>query len=555
MRGRDFLQIWQMIQPAFREMLPRGNPYRELEAQRRKADDFQKRLRVNTPTRHACRAIRKAVDFGLDTPLLDLGGVPWRYEDAFRHTLCLGGTGSGKTSSVLREMFLAALEHGWGVLSLCVKPDDAAMYESLADEAGRTADVRVFGPGRARFAPLEYMRRHALPDISSPSNMAKFVSEVLEPLVQEAAKEEAFWSFGRREMLKHAFVVLSLAGQPIDFDVVADFIALAPKSRDEVDRSEQWRPKVFGQRFKAAERNATRGDIDLANARQYWLKTVPEMDGRLRDSVVMTTQVILANLQEPSIRQLCSGFDVTPEDALAGGKVVIVNIPTDTHPVAGPILTQMFKNLFRSAALRRSVPASDRTTRPCLLVMDEAQALLTNDDTQLLARARSARVSVLALTQSYDAIVTTLKGHNAQAASNALAANFATRVFLACDHNSAEWAAKQCGQSYGVNLSASERDTGFGRHGLSYSLQREDDIRPADFYDLRTGGHPDGEVDSITLLGRKAIDATGKPWMKLTWHQWDVTFRPATGGLRGLVGRWVDNHYAVRFTRWARQWF
>ena len=73
--------------------------------------------------------------FDLDDALLHMSGTAWTLGDSFEHAMVLGGTGSGKTSAVMRTLLGRYLRYGYGGLICTVKGDDTQRILRLAAEA------------------------------------------------------------------------------------------------------------------------------------------------------------------------------------------------------------------------------------------------------------------------------------------------------------------------------------------------------------------------------------------------------------------------------------
>jgi hypothetical protein len=77
-------------------------------------------------------------------------GAAFRLIDALTHVICMGATGGGKSSGPLKHLALAYLVAGFSFVVLCSKPEERAMWEEWAEEAGRwnrekqTGDLVIF---------------------------------------------------------------------------------------------------------------------------------------------------------------------------------------------------------------------------------------------------------------------------------------------------------------------------------------------------------------------------------------------------------------------------
>jgi hypothetical protein len=132
---------------------------------------------------------------------------------------------------------------------------------------------------------------------------------------------------------------------------------------------------------------------------------------------------------------------------------------------------------------------------------------------------------------------------------NALLSCFGTKIFhCMTDPTSCKWASEQVGNNRQWRASGNKNRTGFfssqpGGDGLSIGLESEPFLRPEAFQNLRAGGPLNSfEVDGIVLLGAKAIEATGRPYLEVVFRQSSgiARNRVAAGRanrFRGLLGR------------------
>jgi hypothetical protein len=109
--------------------------------------------------------------WSLDTPLVNWSRRDaWTIGHAVQNTLCMGQTGSGKSSGSGRQIAAAFLKAGFGGLVLCAKPDEAQVWKAYCRDAGREQDLLVVGPGsRWRFNPFVFESVRRGPGAGQPS--------------------------------------------------------------------------------------------------------------------------------------------------------------------------------------------------------------------------------------------------------------------------------------------------------------------------------------------------------------------------------------------------
>src|ERR1017187_1559410 len=147
-------------------------------------------------------------------------------EEATRHIIALGSTGSGKTTAlinpVLRQIvaFGADSAHGkLGVLVLDAKGDDS--IEKLleyAREAGREKDVVVLGPRG---------RGNSFYDFFAGFQRLDQVDEFARRLLggsRDMGPWNAYWTETRAGIANAALVLLLAGGERFDFDAAVQFL-------------------------------------------------------------------------------------------------------------------------------------------------------------------------------------------------------------------------------------------------------------------------------------------------------------------------------------------
>jgi hypothetical protein len=298
--------------------------------------------------------------------------------------LSIGGSGSGKTSSVLRTFQRAYLRRGMGGIFFCTKPDDRPMIERWLRETGRS-DYKIFGVGQSQFDPLAYHTAHRTASVRNRAEITESLEEMVRGALGTVAGEEYFWKLNRHALLTSLLAVAMHSGEPVTFKRLRELLKSAPRDLDEVDAGD-YRKTVLGRCLILGEvrTSGTPDAEDFQNAKEYFLKEYPDCPQTTREGFTKGVEGMLRAFADPDAKRLTSSLDLKPEDALAG-RIIIVDLPDS---IVGRMLTLGFKHLFQKAALRRSVPADDDQTIPAFLTIDEFQAWITKQDAPFLARAR-----------------------------------------------------------------------------------------------------------------------------------------------------------------------
>ena len=107
-----------------------------------------------------CSPMPRESDWSLNLPLVrfsERAEDTWTLADAFQGVSIMGENGSGKTSGSGKHFLRKFLQNGFGGLVLCFKTDEADLWRSYLQDAGREADGRIFGVDEAfRFNFMDY---------------------------------------------------------------------------------------------------------------------------------------------------------------------------------------------------------------------------------------------------------------------------------------------------------------------------------------------------------------------------------------------------------------
>src|SRR5882724_10138395 len=124
----------------------------------RKSKRRQKNVRPQT-----CPLKPRESDWSFNLPLVrfsERSEDTWTLSDAFQGVSIMGENGSGKTSGSGRHFARKFLLNGFGGLVLCFKTDEADLWRSYLQHAGRETDGRFFGIDEAfRFNFMDYEAR------------------------------------------------------------------------------------------------------------------------------------------------------------------------------------------------------------------------------------------------------------------------------------------------------------------------------------------------------------------------------------------------------------
>ena len=172
-------------------------------------------------------------DWPLNLPLVrfsERSEDTWTLSDAFQGVSIMGENGSGKTSGSGKHLARKFLQNGFGGLVLCFKTDEADLWRSYLQHAGRETDGRFFGIDEAfRFNFMDYEARSSGLDFAE--NLVTLLVDIasIQKRTEPTGSEAHFWLPQKKKLLRNAIMLLLLAGEPIQLRTLYDMIVSAPK--------------------------------------------------------------------------------------------------------------------------------------------------------------------------------------------------------------------------------------------------------------------------------------------------------------------------------------
>ena len=136
----------------------------------------------------------------------------WTLSDAFQGVSIMGENGSGKTSGSGKHLARKFLQNGFGGLVLCFKTDEADLWRSYLQHAGRETDGRFFGIDEAfRFNFMDYEARSSGLDFAE--NLVTLLVDIasIQKRTEPTGSEAHFWLPQKKKLLRNAIMLLLLA--------------------------------------------------------------------------------------------------------------------------------------------------------------------------------------------------------------------------------------------------------------------------------------------------------------------------------------------------------
>jgi TraM recognition site of TraD and TraG len=435
------------------------------------------------------------------SPLLRFdNGTEFTEKDSYSGIGIMGGIDSGKTS-LARTLRQSLLGHGYGLLILCVKNDEAETWEKEAIEMGRGHDfVRFRVGGGHRFDPF-----FGLDPVEAVAALED-VNSVLSSGT-DTSGDSAYWKAEAKKFMRNAATLVFHATGYIDLREIAKVCTSYAKDVDQV-KSKAWqeRSACYKNLLKAEQRSS--GNQDVALAREFFLETFPSYGSRAQGSVLSITGNLLENFRREPFTSLFSGrSNVSTDDILERGKIVCVDVPVLEKDEVGTIVNSIWLFFFCRALTKR------KSRRPAAIYVDEAQFLLCRELQRRQTVIRTHNVATVILFQN----IPVLKDYLNEQAVTGLLSTLNTLIFTRQqDDFSRQWASNRISMRRKYRKTENQSHTPGRSAGVSYSESTElvwdHKFHPSVFVDLKNGGKKHGyKVESIVQTADKAFRAS--------WHQ------------------------------------
>ena len=334
-------------------------------------------------------------------------GFPWRpvrvgHDDRFRHMLCIGPSGTGKTLTVLAPLLRQDLQSGAGVI--VVEPKDGEL-------AGICRDFcRARGRAYREIAPLDLAGEPWNALQGSAPAVAERTLFALGRLQggdrAPASAGAAYYDALGQSVLRHA--VYAIKGALGDQATLADLQAILSDANA--------RAQILAR-------------CDDAEVHRFFAGTFaawrPDERARNLAGILNSLDMLLAH---PDLRRTLTPPPETGirlPQVLAEGGALLVTLPSGELLRAGEALGAFFLAALTAAVFAR--PASPRP--PVFLYVDEFQRFATPGFADFLAMARGYRVGAVLAHQN----LAQLRVAGGQPLVETVLANTRTRIVLACD--------------------------------------------------------------------------------------------------------------------------
>lgn len=297
--------------------------------------------------------------------------------DLSTHLLVLGGSGTGKTSGVIRPVTRAWLKaEAGGLLALDGK---GALPLELQ---GISPSYRLVSPrGEERFNPILGMK---------PDTVADTLADVL----SGDSDGEPIWRDSARLMLRMAARVVSAhPALPYTFAAIQRLCVMSDEDRMGLLKS----------LADQIDSNAM-----MESAAHYWLVEVPAMPDKTLGSIVNMVRTWLGNITQHEVLATWTDTEkessVRIDDCFTGAQIGLL-LPESEYGQGGVAISALcMRRLYDAAKRRGDKWAEVEGQRPVLLAADEVQNLLTRTDLETQPVARSLGLYLMMATQNIDGL-------------------------------------------------------------------------------------------------------------------------------------------------------
>ncbi|MGV3616689.1 MAG: type IV secretion system DNA-binding domain-containing protein [Fimbriimonas sp.] len=305
--------------------------------------------------------------------------------DMQNHLLVLGGTGSGKTSGVLRPLAWQIAEKTR--VGIVVMDGKAALPKELAKLPGMV----LVDPAVSRFSLVAGL---------SPTEIVDTIADVLRP----QGESDPYWADSAMGLLRRAAVIARHAGG--EWWTLDGTMRIAATDEGLAAAKEAFPIE------RALE------DPLLEEALLYFAYEWRNLDAKPKSSILSHARSWVTTITaHPDLLRWAStqegedSFDIlTP---LKGGRLGF-EIPSYRYGRAGAVVTALLKARLYAALKAR---AEQKKLKPgetaVVFIIDEAQEVATRDDATMLSIGRSLHIAMVGATQTIEGVTDKLGEHGA----------------------------------------------------------------------------------------------------------------------------------------------
>jgi|GEM_PF-3284942 hypothetical protein len=459
----------------------------------------------------------------LDRPLLSLSGSNHPDDDftlrhLFENVFISGSTGSGKSSgsgSAIASALLDARgllpEEYIGLIVFIYKQSDVEDWLRMAFQAGRQDDVIHIQSHHANvFNILEQYKDQ------EPMNAVNALLNVSGLMAESGKGEEEFWQLQKSKALDRLIRLNKICGQPLSIETLYHLHNSAPVDSEQV-KSKEFREQSFCWNMLAMSiEKVGENHPDFKMVYNYFVREMPFLDDRTASNIrTMVGGILEPFISSSILKQMFCGSSKLQLDDVFTGKIVLLDIPVQTHEYVGKIAQIMFKYAFQKAVEKRNL---ETHPNPVIFHQDEAQQFLTRFDHSFMSTCRASRAGSILLSQNISNYHAAITGDRAEAKVNSLLALCNTKIFHAQnDHLTNEYASKTIGMGVQNLSSFSSGKDNIGSASISQHIQYQ--VQPTLFTMLRTGGIRNNYLVDAIITGTGRIFSSQTNFLQTAFQQ------------------------------------
>jgi hypothetical protein len=429
-----------------------------------------------------------------------------------------GGLGSGKSSTVAKDIAMSFLYAGMGGLVLTVKSDETQHWLEYAKKAGREKDVVVFNAQSGlTFDFLAYLWQAGGRAASQIETIVEIFTTLMSVgKVYSQSSGEQYFEKAVEELMRATLVILSNAGEPISINSIHRFISSLPTMTDQVE-SPEWQLKSYAGKVianltarKTEFSPSQWGDLDIALI--FLLEKWPGLDKRTSSNVESTWSGLASKFTYSPFREMYSSgcFDFIPEQITHNRMILIVDIPVLEYSRETARISQiLIKTVFQRAMLRHQY--KEGCCHGAFIFQDEFAFLLSRMDPHFHMVCRGSAIAPICISQNILSLAAEEFGEQVPGAKTlGFLGLFTVRFFMANNEIlTNRHGSDLIGQEYqgipGWNSGIGEHHTHFG---VSANLQLKNLLEPIEFQRL---DRPDGDnplAEAICYNNGRSFNAT-----------------------------------------------
>ena len=446
--------------------------------------------------------------------------IAWTLEDAVRGVQVFGGIGSGKTSGSGKTIARSFLKSGYGGLVLCGKKDEREAWVEYATQCGRKDDLIIFSEKNPfRFNFLDYEKNRTDRGGGHTINIVKLLIITHEMSSKNnggQGGEDRFWQSALNRLLMRLVELIKLSGESLSMTNMYQIIVSSPKDLGAF-ADDKWVESSYcvACLVKANENASDSQEFKLVDS--YWAQEFPALDEKTRSIVIESALALMEPFMSGLLRDLFTTKTNVIPDVTQDGKIIILDIPVQSHLELGVYAQSIFKYLWQQAMERRNV---NEKPIPNFLWVDESQFFLNNHDMLFQTTARASKTCTVFLSQNISNYYAVMSGGSRyKEMTDSVLANLSTKIFHAQnDFVTNKWAADTIAEDWQM---VSNFQSGSGKQGASSGAgeQMVYQVRPIEFTLLRNGGILNNfKVDAIITIAGRALGG-GKNFQKITFDQ------------------------------------